>query len=222
MDKIHYCIPTYKSFGHCRAAVQAVLAGIKVPDKIIVIDNSGTGAATLHLQSLLDKYSNVYVWTQTENIGVAASWNKFMTVLDEDYVIIANDDVMVHPHTVCELYEAARHEDGMFFAGADGGNAFSLFLLKQEGYRQTGKFDETFYPAYFEDNDYSYRLRLRGIPLIFVNNATYDHVGSSTLKAYTSQEMDQHHRQFRKNRDYYCWKWGGQPGEERYTTPFGV
>lgn len=219
---LYYCIPTYKSFDECKQAVNTVMAGSLIPDQITIIDNSGNGAGTRALQELLID-PRIIIWPQTRNLGVAVSWNMFHTIIGRDYIIIANDDVMPHYHTVNEMFLAAKEHDDLpiIYGSGDSGNAYSLFLLRKWGFDKIGSFDERFYPAYFEDNDYAYRVHvLAGYPSYSAPNATYDHVGSSTMKKYTPAEMDAHHHAFRANALYYSSKWGDEPGRERYTTPF--
>lgn len=223
MDKkIYYCLPTYKSFDLAHESVLAAMRGTLPPDNVIIIDNSGDGSGTRYLQPLVEKYSNVFIWPQTYNIGVAKSWNTFHQTIGEDYIIIANDDIKVHSQTIEKIvYQAEQNKDEIFFCG-DGnyGNAYSLFLLTKRGFDLVGIFDERYYPAYFEDRDHHYRMLKKGYNLRFVTGAGYDHVGSSTIKKYTPQEMDLHHNSFRSNEAYYIQKWGGVPHNEIFETAF--
>ncbi len=222
--KVYYCIPTYKSFDHAYNGVLAALRSTLPPDQIAIIDNSGNGSGAEHLMPLTQKFSNVYIWPQTYNIGVAKSWNTFFNHYQDDYVIIANDDVEVEPYTIERMVTAAEtNKRDIFFSGdGESGNAFSLFLLKKAGYDLIGAFDEKFYPAYFEDNDYARRMLLKGYRIIPVSGATYAHVGSSTIKRYTPQEWDVHHNAHRANERYYIVKWGGMPHNEQFETPFNM
>jgi GT2 family glycosyltransferase len=218
--EIYYCIPTYRAFEECKASIHAVMQGSIQPDHIIVIDNSGNSSAIRVLQDL--PYSNVIFWPQEYNLGVARSWNTFHRQIDKDYIIIANDDIAVHAHTIERLITSAQeHPDTIIHAG-DGtsGNMYSLFLLTHKGFTTLGPFDERFYPAYFEDNDYERRRILANLSAVLVSGATYDHAPSSTIKKYTPAEMDDHHRSFQRNQQYYIAKWNGLPHQERYTTAF--
>lgn len=217
---INYCIPTYRSFEHCKNAILAAERSFIRPDRYFVIDNSGDGQAVAYLQPLMDIIP-ITIWQQTHNLGVASSFNMFMQKLDDD-IIIANDDVFVHYHTIQALVETSHNNPrDIFFAGSGhSGNAFSLFLLKKKGFLEIGAFDTRFYPGYYEDNDYARRMLLKGYAIITVNDATYDHIGSSTIKTYNQEMMDQHHRDFNRNSQYYFSKWGGMPGAEKYTEEF--
>lgn len=220
-----YCIPTLKSFDLCGKSIDAVMHGSRKPDKIYVMDNSGISAAKdyLHTMGYTSTYPNLEIITAYYNLGVAGSWNEFMRINERmgGDCIIANDDIEVHHFTIEAIVERSKQDfDQIFFAGSGAsGNAFSLFILTQLGYKLIGPFDERFYPAYFEDNDYARRMSIAGYNIITVQEATYDHVGSSTLKAYTPEERDAHHRAFRKNASYYEWKWGGLVGQETRMEP---
>lgn len=214
---INFCLPTYRSFEHCRNAILAAKQSSLPPDRCTIIDNSGHNA----IEPFVHDLSDVVIWPQAYNLGVAQSFNVFMSTLDDD-IIIANDDVFVHEHTIEALINAAHNNPrDIFFAGSGhSGNAFSLFLLKKKGWLEIGPFDKRFYPGYFEDNDYAYRMRLKGYSIIAVENATYDHIGSSTIKTYNQEMMQQHHHDFNRNAQYYLSKWGGKPTEEKYTEEF--
>lgn len=221
---LSYCIPTYKSFDLCARGIDAAMSGTVKPDKIIVIDNSGDGSGANYLYPTYQKYNGaVVIWPQTSNIGVAKSWNLFMTTIALDYVLIANDDIAVHENTLKLFLDAAEStKDSLLTAEGMLGNAYSLFLLKQDIYKSIGPFDENFSPAYYEDNDYDYRRRLLGYGFLSIAGATCTHEGSSTLKRYTPDEMNNHHNTFNRNSNYYRAKWGGVPGSESFTTPFGL
>lgn len=222
-DYVFYCIPTYKSFEECKDAILALYRSTRIPDQIIVIDNSGTGEGTLALTPLANEHNNIYIWPQSYNLGVSKAWNLFHSELKRDFIIIGNDDVEVHPQTIERMVETAKAYDGSPMLYGDGhmGNAYSLFLYRHWAFQQYGGFDERFSPAYFEDNDMWYRLHvLAGHAPLFVDGATYDHAGSSTIKKYNDTEMSMHHSSFRSNEQYYLAKWGGAPHKERYLVPF--
>jgi GT2 family glycosyltransferase len=106
---------------------------------------------------------------------------------------------------------------------------FSCFLLRisaalelrnfeQDREQNPGLFDTRFYPAYFEDNDYHYRLKLAGLRAIKTNKAAYYHFLSATKKENPeiAAQIDQ---TYCENEAYYCRKWGGAPGKETSTSP---
>jgi GT2 family glycosyltransferase len=222
LRKIHYCFPTYKAFDMAAMNIEYVNIGSVKPDTIIVIDNSGDGSGSLYLEPLTHKFNNITIWPQVNNIGVAASWNLFMQKIDADYVLLVNDDVHVDYYALERFIAHIDNSEHSFFTAANmGGNAYSFLLIKQQAYKQLGPFDERFYPAYFEDNDYERRRLLAGYYLEAVPDVIVHHAQSSTMKRYTSNEMMRHHDTFTNNQAYYIAKWGGPVGSETFTTPFG-
>lgn len=217
--KLHLCFPTLNSFDTLLQAVESANAGTIVPDTIAVIDNS----CGKFIEYLEDKQvpSNLIVIRPSTNLGVAESWNAFMQTF-EDFIVISNDDVVFEANTLETLVGAAMSKPafGILYPKSPTENAYSCFLLRKWLWEKVGPFDGRFYPAYFEDNDWDLRRRLADEDILCVENCTYIHVGSSTIKKFTQDEMNAHHVAFRKNRAYYLRKWGGEPHMEMYKVPF--
>ncbi len=93
------------------------------------------------------------------------------------------------------------------------GIVFNPALLKRVGY-----FDENFFPGYYEDNDYRYRLKLTNTSLASIP-LEYEHATSSTLNS-SEKFKTKNKISFQENYNYYMKKWGGPPGLEVYLTPF--
>lgn len=191
------------------------------PDKYVVVDNGGK----LH-NEVAEGRLKLPVNTEThwcgKNIGVSATWNKILRE-NPDWVIISNDDVELHERTIESLVQAADETDADFlYPSFNPGAMFCVFLIKHSCVDKIGYFDERFWPAYFEDNDYHRRMKLGGVKELQVANASYDHVVSASLKTNTAEEMEQHHKNFRRNQNYYHLKWGGLPGAEIYDVPKDV
>lgn len=221
---IYYCTPTLNQHENLLKWCEAAMSGTVKPDKLLIIDNSGR-----YLCEDID-FGNypVDVLYQDENLGCGPSWNTFLSYvyhpyqLPDNYCIIANDDVFVHDKTIEHLVTAAKQDqDNVFFHGSGhSGNSFSLFILTEQGYNKVGGFDEMFWPAYFEDNDYHRRLKLHDLDIIGVNEATFDHIGSATLKNFTQEQARVQNERFRRNQMYYQLKWGGLPHQETYDIPY--
>ena len=215
---IALCIPTLRRFDTLTACIESALAGTRVPDHIYIVDNSGGNLMRYAEQYWTHIMHPIHIVIGDKNLGVAGSWNFFLNEVPGDVMIMSNDDVTFEKNTIEVLTRAV--EGGTLFAypdavNGDGNtlNAFSLYATSHLLFSRIGNFDETFYPAYFEDNDYAHRMAKEGIPLTPVA-CRYNHVGSATMKAYTPTEMEQHHHAFRANEAYYIRKWGGPPGKE--------
>ena len=154
------------------------------------------------------------------NLGVAAGWNSLCkTAFNRgcDAIIIANDDIILDPPTLPSTVLALQHSD---LVACPGQNLFSYFGITRKMYETVGEFDQNFWPAYYEDNDYAYRLSLAGFVPHTLTESGFFHRGSATIGAYSPEQMSAHHFNFRKNVEYYTQKWGGMPHHETYKTPF--
>lgn len=205
---ITLCIPTIRRFDLLQQCINSALSFPCKPDKILIMDNSAGG----QLEHKLFHEQPVWIHTPPYNWGCAKSWNWFMTQ-NEDIIIICNDDITFTEHTLESMISAYNEDDYRFIAPCNGANIFSCFLLPKLIYDYVGPFDEQFWPAYFEDNDYSRRLSKLGIPFHFTH-AGYEHKVSSTLASYTQSEKEEHARQFAANQNRYINKYGGLPGQE--------
>jgi GT2 family glycosyltransferase len=170
-----------------------------------------------------------------DNRGVSWAWNDGMrraAIEKYDAVFILNDDVVFHPGTMKK----------MLLGLAEGHDLVTGFNTRDENYdhfdrveyiespdyacfvvnpisfiSKFGWFDENFFPAYFEDNDMNYRIKLAGGTDRKRTDAPFFHKGSVTQNWGGSQIVTS--PMFEKNREYYMWKWGGVPGHETLTTP---
>lgn len=108
------------------------------------------------------------------------------------------------------------------FAGQEESDTpdFSCFMITPETYGMIGKFDENFRPAYFEDNDYHYRIKLAGSKTARMLQVPIFHPGSATQNHPDLKGQAVAGREFELNRRYYVSKWGGPPGQEAWIHPF--
>lgn len=205
---VNVCIPTLNSTDTFWKCVESIKKS-PVECKIYVIDNGGN----------LEDCQDLIIHRPLYNLGVAASWNYFIEHTSSPR-IITNDDIIFDSFAIERILEYDDGENLIFPENL--GNAFSCFYLPQRTIETVGRFDETISPnyAYFEDNDYHYRMQLLGYRIKPALAAFVEHIGSSTLKNFSFAEIESHHRKFRAARQRYIAKWGGEPGKERFTSPY--
>ena len=114
---------------------------------------------------------------------------------------------------------------------------FSCFRVDPEIYRRVGRFDEEFYPAYWEDADYRRRLQLSGIPIIEWSSEEVEiispgrtrtpsgivhgkHAADGSYQGWTGEKLKWFWECYEANGRRYAAKWGGQLGNETFETPF--
>jgi len=155
----------------------------------------------------------VRVVNPAENLGVARSWNLLHKLAGRLPLILSNDDIRFHPESCAAALACPAP-----FVALEG---WACFLQRDACWRRIGEYDEAFWPAYFEDNDYHHRMRVAGLPPV-VNHppAAVVHAGSATIAALPPADRAAVGYGFERNRVYYVRKWGGMPDRERFTVPF--
>ena len=160
----------------------------------------------------IDTYPNTNIHRSDRNLGVAASWNKLCKIIYQEatHALILNDDVILG----CGEANVSEYIQEQFDFAT--GHGFHSFIIPQTTTDKIGWFDEKFYPAYFEDGDYWYRLRLARLILShrkFIVPKQIEGCSSCSIKKDPSLHNP-------NNKEYYLSKWGGMPHEEKYLTPF--
>jgi GT2 family glycosyltransferase len=181
-----------------------------------------------------------------ENKGVSRAWNEGWKYFEnkKKYIMFIGDDVILDRTTIDDLlYEYILNEDkkiiinSAYSGKTDNttrskiGADYSCFMMRndiQMNDRATikfsdliGYFDEEFYPAYFEDNDMDYRVKLKGWKTFQHVHIKYAHEGSHTLNSLRGTDKAKTINEgFLKNQDRYKKKWGGLPGQETFEKPF--
>lgn len=168
------------------------------------------------------------------NRGVSAAWNLGIrkAFVDKNrYALIVNDDVIFQPGCIEKLYDSIKKTEACMISANPNEKITPSGILKdKEDYfcfivdipqlvNNCGIFDENFYPAYFEDNDMRYRIKLAGLQSYMNTDAIAFHHGSATQNFDPVNKVVSDH-QFRINEKYFVEKWGGPPWKETYTNPF--
>lgn len=96
---------------------------------------------------------------------------------------------------------------------------FSAFMINKQTIEKIGYFDEEFFPAYFEDNSYHYRIKLAEKKAICLPTALFYHYGSGTQNEALNHPVVSGDA-FDRNRMKYIKMWGGLPGSEQYKTKY--
>ena len=205
MRPISICVPVLRRYDLMRDLLLSLHASTIRPESVYVINN-GLDRARLD-RALLESPVSVFVETPSENIGVAASWNKFIIETEDDRVIV-NDDVTFAPDSLALL--TACPADLVWAAGF----GFSCFVIRDSCVEKIGLFDEAISPGYgyYEDEDYLQRLDGRGTKPRMATAEQVEchikHAHSATLKAGSHADILEHHRKFKIAQENYAKKWG--------------
>ena len=172
--------------------LQRMLDSVDVPvEHLLVIDN-GTGSTL----TFNENFKKVTVLDMPANLGVSGSWN--LGIKSFPYAhrwFIVSNDVVFEPGALEKLAKANRDEITLTGEAPH----WQAFALGDEAVNDIGLFDESLFPAYFEDNDYTRRAEFAGVNIRLVNLAIR-HDNSSTIKA---GYMDKNEKTYFKNESYY-------------------
>ena len=163
-----------------------MIQSINYPIKdLVIVDN---GAKQQDWSPTWNQWVNkIWHLKFPSNLGVPGSWNLGIKSLPfTDYWLITNFDVEWGGDSLKMFQEVSRKDKLVLSNGAPPWCAFSLGW---EVVEKVGLFDESFVPAYFEDNDYQRRCEFHNVEVInsFIPLA---HDNSSTLKQGFQQKND--------------------------------
>ncbi len=102
---------------------------------------------------------------------------------------------------------------------------FAMGCVNRAAVQAVGLFDEwSFWPLYFDDNDYAWRCHLAGFDVQwYFGNMTEGSDGFQTSMTIHSDPAlaFRNSETWAINKAAYVAKWGGQPGKEKLKTPWG-
>ena len=176
-----------------------MIKSINYPVKdLVVIDN---GAKGFNWQPFWNQWvSKIWHVKLPTNLGVPGSWNLGIKSLPQsEYWLVSNFDVEWGGDSLKMFQETSRKDKLVLSNGAPAWCAFSIGWQVVD---KVGLFDESFVPAYFEDNDYERRCEFHNMEVqqSFIPIA---HDNSSTLKAGYQKEND---ISFSANAEYMDYK----------------
>lgn len=163
----------------------------------------------------------------THNAGVGPAWNRGIVQAAEagcEYAVIVNDDVVLPSGMIGRLTERLTGRRAIVsptnvtgVCHPRGLNFWCFAIKPREFIQQYGLFDENFAPAYYEDDDMAYRVRLAGGVIETIADTAYHQVmGTQSMDSVPVVGYDV----WDKNEKYYAEKWGGSGGNEKFRTPF--
>lgn len=98
------------------------------------------------------------------------------------------------------------------------GDSHNMCLFTKKLFGEIGYVDVNFYPAYYEDNDYSRRAKLAKLKMCRLQHSKYFHFWSRTIHQGNMKSTND--KYFPMNKRFYIEKWGGEPGRETFSKPY--
>ena len=172
--------------------LQRMLDSVDVSvDHLLVIDNGPGETLTFK-----ENFKKVTVLNMPANLGVSGSWN--LGIKSFPYAerwFLASNDVIFQPGALEKLSQARRDEITLVSQPPH----WQVFALGDEAVNDIGLFDESLFPAYFEDNDYARRAEFVGVNIRLLD-INVKHDNSSTIKA---GYQEKNNKTFAANQRYY-------------------
>jgi predicted O-methyltransferase YrrM len=185
-------------------------------DNLVVIDQSSDGlsredhpwvdciAGVFRCATPSMSFTQVMNWAQAEALERGV-----------EHLVFMHNDAECSGDVASRVLESARSRPraGVVFTNYD-----ALAVFQVPALRDVGPWDETF-RWYFADNDYYRRLLLHGWEQWNFGGQEVAHRGSQTLRS-DPAIATQVAAEWRWHEDHYRHKWGGLPGQERFSIPY--
>lgn len=176
--------------------------------------------------------------------NLARAWNRGIRRAFErgaSHVVVSNLDMIYHRDYFDEVWDFAnRYPEAVLWSGCGTGSFddldkaaaeaedvrdaidFASFVVTPKLFELVGDFDEQFEPAYFEDADMVYRIKLKGLEIKQTTKARFFHYHSHTV---TSSEGNAEilsliDTALKDNSERYIRKWGGPVHGEVFRAPY--
>lgn len=223
-----------------------VLSQQMVKTRLLLVANDCTDESLREAEAWVGEYSRswdlkeprVLLWNHRPALpALGGTWNealRFCFTAGAKEVLVANNDVRLHPRTVGYLLEALIRGTQLFISAVNaggipepydfdlhmkGGPDYSCFLISRECFEKY-PFDPEL--TYCSDLDQHRRILLAGEgDRIFSVNVPYHHLASRTIADLPEEKSRVYREAADAHRAYYARKWGGGVNEETFSEPWG-
>ena len=179
------------------------------------------------ISSLKDEetsFEYIIIDNREKNYGVSGAWNIGVDKVLEnniDWLVICSESVRFGQNGAKDIQKHldSASPDEMTIEG-DEGFGWHLMAIRRELLEIVGYFDEVFFPAYFEDNDYIYRVHKMREKMnkswVLWKKVQID---ASLIGVAQGLKLLDYKMDFGWLREKYKEKWGGSPIEV-YEYPY--
>jgi GT2 family glycosyltransferase len=159
------------------ARLQRALDRIDYPvERLVILDQSGIENWRPEKPAMVQSMT---VLNFPHAMGVAPSWNIIIKATPfAPWWLFINDDVVPQAGSFKILAEAARNDAVVIPSVA----RFSFFTIGDEVIKRVGLFDEQFFPMYYEDTEYLFRMQAYNMEVVEIQCPVH-HDTSSTIHA---------------------------------------
>ena len=187
-------------------------------DTVVILFQGGYN--NFDFTKIKNKFINKFIFIKSSfNIGVSRGWNYILENYLKTYCIISGDDNYFIPGNLKKVSEFMTEDklNNIMFTFNEG-ISFSTYIFTKKALETVGYFDENIYPAYYEDNDYHYRIRLSGNDFIQIPDVNILSGDSNMKHSHTCSSLNANAGKcFLRNEKYFKSKWNNSTS----IYPFG-
>ena len=178
-----------------------MLKSIDYPVGLLIIINNNPNANFEGTDSIPDCVADYRVLNLPANLGCSGSWNLGIKLTPfAPWWLVASDDVVFEPGAL-EAFARECSPDRLTIS--DEWPHYQFFGVGENLADKVGLFDENFFPANFEDDDYERRCSIAGVE-IHRAHVAHSHVKQGTVHA--PEWIDRNRETYNANHLYFAAK----------------
>ena len=183
-------------------------------ERALVVDNGHTGYRREGVTTFEPPFTGLG-WPGALNFGITQT-------PEAPWWFFTNNDAYFEPGVLVELVERMAAATGPLLIT----EGYTVGGINRAMVDAVGLFDDwSFYPIYFDDSDYTRRVHLAGATIEYGKWCLEGDIGETDVPSLTIKSDPAlavaNNRTWILNEQAYVAKWGGIPGQETFTSPWG-
>ena len=232
MPKCDIIIPVWNQLQNTKDCIDSIRKNTSYPYNLIIIDNASDKDTALYLDSIKDENVTILRNKENQgfikavNQGIKVSSSEYVCILNNDTIVTSgwltemvnildrNPSVgIVNPSSNTLGQNLKKNETPQMRAEdikkekdqfVELGNAFGFCMLtRKKIFNEVGLLDEVYGMGYFEDTDFSLRVKQKGYKAVRAFASYVYHKEKMSFKLLRNFDKN-----FKKNREIFELKWG--------------
>lgn len=125
---------TYNALDYTKEFISSLQKNTSTDYELVVIDNCSSDETASYLTDLAEKNNNIRVILNKENLGFPAAINQGLLECSGNYIVIANNDIVVTDHWLERMLEVAESDPRIGLVGPISNEVSGLQIDKKANY----------------------------------------------------------------------------------------